>query len=148
MPISDLMKISNEEWDEIININLRAVWLISRRASEMMTDGGVIINMIDGGAKLHWTGYGVYGISKVALNELTMLLARQLAPKIRVCGIAPGLLMKSENMPQEEWDKLAERVPMKSAGDTSAVVETLDLLIDNGYITGEIITLNGGASLG
>ena len=113
-----------------------------------MENKGVIINISDAGADLHWTGYGAYGISKYALNELTCLLARQLAPAIRVCGIAPGLLLKSVDMAPEEWDKLAARVPMQSAGDLGSVLKTIDLLIANEYITGEIITLNGGASLG
>ncbi len=148
MPKSDLMKIGWEDWDKVMNINLRGVWLVTRKTVEFMKSGGVIINISDAGAEMHWTGYGAYGISKYAENELTRLLAKELAPGIRVCGIAPGLLLKSESMSQEEWDRLAERVPGKSAGDMEAFLKTLDLLIDNGYITGEIITLNGGASLG
>ena len=148
MPRSDLMKISWQEWDQIFNVNLRAAWLISRNAVDFMQDKGVIINISDAGADLHWTGYGAYGISKYALNELTCLIARQLAPAIRVCGIAPGLLLKSEEMTQEEWVKLAARVPMQSAGDIESLMTTIDMLIANEYITGEIITLNGGASLG
>ena len=148
MPKSDLMKIGWEDWDKVMNINLRGAWLVTRKTVEFMKSGGVIINISDAGAEMHWTGYGAYGISKYAQNELTRLLAKELAPGIRVCGIAPGLLLKSESMSQEEWDRLAERVPGKSAGDLEAILKTLDLLIDNGYITGEIITLNGGASLG
>jgi pteridine reductase len=148
MPRSDLMKITWQDWDAILNTNLRAVWLVSRHAEAFMENKGVMINISDAGADLHWTGYGAYGISKYALNELTCLLAKQLAPSIRVCAIAPGLLMKSEDMTQGEWDKLAARVPMQSAGDLKSVMTTIDLLIANEYITGEIITLNGGASLG
>ena len=148
MPKSDLLKISWQEWDQIFNINLRAAWLISRQVVAFMPTKGVIINISDAGVDLHWTGYGAYGISKYALNELTCILARQLAPAIRVCGIAPGLLLKPDEMPVEEWDKLATRIPMQSAGDVKSLLATLDLLITNEYITGEIITLNGGDSLG
>lgn len=148
MPQSDLMKISWQEWDQIFNTNLRAAWLVSQQAVAFMSSNGVIINISDAGADLHWTGYGAYGISKFALNELTCLLARQLAPAIRVCGIAPGLLLKNDEMNQKEWDKLAARVPMQSAGDIKSLMATIDLIITNEYITGEIITLNGGASLG
>jgi pteridine reductase len=148
MPNSDLMKISWQEWDHIMNVNLRGAWLMARNAARYMSSEGVMINISDAGAEQHWTGYGAYGISKTALNEMTRLLAKELAPKFRVCGIAPGLLMKPEEMSQEEWDLLASRVPGKSAGDLGALMATIDLLISNGYITGEIITLNGGASLG
>jgi NAD(P)-dependent dehydrogenase (short-subunit alcohol dehydrogenase family) len=148
MPKSDLMKITWQDWDKLMNINLRGVWLLTRKAVEFMKPDGVVINISDAGAEMHWTNYGAYGISKYALNELTRLLAKELAPGIRVCGIAPGLLQKSDSMSQEEWDRLADRVPGKSAGDLEAFLTTLDLLISHGYITGEIITLNGGASLG
>jgi len=148
MPRSDLMKISWLEWDQIFNVNLRSAWMVSRNAVDFMQDKSLIINISDAGADLHWTGYGAYGISKYALNELTCLLARQFAPAIRVCGIAPGLLLKSAEMTQEEWVKLAARVPMQSAGDIESIMKTIDMLIANEYITGEIITLNGGASLG
>lgn len=148
MPKSDLMKISPNEWDEIIDINLRAPWLLSVKAAAMMNTGGVILNISDAGAEMHWTGYGAYGISKYGLNELTRLLAKQLAPEVRVNGIAPGLLLRAEEMSVEDWNKLAGRVPMQSEGDFESLMATIDLLISNGYITGEIITLNGGASLG
>lgn len=148
MPKSDLMKISPNEWDEIIDINLRAPWLLSVKAAAMMNTGGVILNISDAGAEMHWTGYGAYGISKYGLNELTRLLAKQLAPEVRVNGIAPGLLLRAEEMSVDDWNKLAGRVPMQSEGDFESLMATIDLLISNGYITGEIITLNGGASLG
>jgi pteridine reductase len=148
MPKSDLMKITWQDWDQIINVNLRGAWLMARHAVEFMNSKGVMINISDAGAELHWTGYGAYIISKSALNEMTRLLAKELAPNIRVCGIAPGLLMRPEEMSREEWDILASRVPTRSAGDLGALMATIDLLVTNGYITGEIITLNGGASLG
>ncbi len=148
MPRSDLLKITWQEWDDVFAVNLRAAWLMARHASQLMHSGGVILNISDAGADLHWTGYGAYGLSKFALNELTRLLARQLAPAIRVCGIAPGLLLKAEEMPQAEWERLAARVPMKSAGDVQGLLDAVDLLLANEYITGETITLNGGASLG
>jgi pteridine reductase len=148
MPKSDLLKISPQDWDRIIDINLRAPWLVSMRAGTIMKTGGAILNISDAGAEMHWTGYGAYGISKCGLNELTRLLAKQLAPAVRVNAIAPGLLLRAEEMAEDDWNLLASRVPMQSAGDMNSLMATIDLLISNGYITGEIITLNGGASLG
>jgi NAD(P)-dependent dehydrogenase (short-subunit alcohol dehydrogenase family) len=148
MQKSDLLKITWQDWDHIFNVNLRGAWLMARYAIKFMNSEGVMINISDAGADLHWTGYGAYVISKSALNEMTRILAKELAPKIRVCGIAPGLLIKPEEMSQEEWDLLASHVPARRAGDLGALMATVDLLINNGYITGEIITLNGGASLG
>lgn len=148
MPRSDLMEINWQEWDDIINLNLRAVWLMSQQAARVMNPGGLVLNISDGGATQQWTGYGAYVISKNGVNALTKLLAKQLAPTLRVNAIAPGLLLKPPSMTDKEWQKLAERVPMLSAGDMEGFISTIDLLISNEYITGEIITLNGGDTLG
>lgn len=148
MPRSDLMKINWQEWDDVINLNLRAVWLMSQQAARIMQPGGFILNISDAGATQQWTGYGAYVISKNGVNALTKLMAKQLAPALRVNGIAPGLLMKPANMTDEEWQQLADRVPMRSAGDMDSFLATIDLLISNEYITGETITLNGGDTLG
>jgi len=148
MPRSDLMNINWQEWDDIINLNLRGVWLTSQHAARVMKPGGLILNISDAGATQQWTGYGAYVISKNGVNALTRLMAKQLAPSIRVNGIAPGLLLKPAAMTEEEWQKLAERVPMRSAGDMDSFLSTIGLLISNEYITGEVITLNGGDTLG
>ena len=148
MPRSDLMKIQWQEWDDVINLNLRAVWLMSQQVARIMQPGGLILNISDAGATQQWTGYGAYVISKNGVNALTKLMAKQLAPALRVNGIAPGLLMKPANMTDEEWQQLADRVPMRSAGDMDSFLATIDLLISNEYITGETITLNGGDTLG
>jgi len=148
MPHSDMMEINWQEWDNIINLNLRAVWLMSQQAARVMNPGGLVLNISDAGATQQWTGYGAYVISKNGVNALTKLLAKQLAPSLRVNAIAPGLLLKPPSMTDEEWQKLAERVPMRSAGDMEGFISTIDLLISNDYITGEIITLNGGDTLG
>jgi NAD(P)-dependent dehydrogenase (short-subunit alcohol dehydrogenase family) len=148
MPRSDLMEINWQEWDDIINLNLRAVWLMSQQAVRVMSPGGLILNISDAGATQQWTRYGAYVISKNGVNALTKLLAKQLAPSVRVNGIAPGLLLKPPTMTDEEWQKLAGRLPMRSAGDMDGFMSTIDLLISNEYITGEIITLNGGDTLG
>ncbi len=148
MPRSDLMQITWQEWDDVFNINLRAVWLMCQFAGRVMQQGGLILNISDAGATQQWTGYGAYVISKTGVNAVTRLMAKQLAPAVRVNGIAPGLLLKPAAMTVEEWQKLAERVPMRSAGDMESFLSTIDLLIENEYITGETITLNGGDTLG
>ncbi len=148
MPRSDLMEINAQDWDDIINLNLRAVWLMCQQAGRIMQSGGLILNISDAGASQQWTGYGAYIISKNGVNSLTRMMAKQLAPTVRVNGIAPGLLLKPADMTEGEWNKLAERVPMRSAGDMDSFLSTIDLLIENGYITGEVITLNGGDTLG
>lgn len=144
---SDLMKIDIEDWEKVMNINTRSVWLISRESALRMRSGGVIINISDVGARKNWTGYGAYVISKAAVETLTRLMARQLAPDVRVNAIAPGLLLRSSDISEEEWQTLINRVPMKKAGNPQHLLASLDFLLYNEYITGEIITLAGGYQL-
>lgn len=144
---SDLMKIEIKDWEKIMSLNIRSVWLTSREAALRMKTGGTIINISDVGARKNWTGYGAYVISKAAVETLTRLMARQLAPSIRVNAIAPGLLLRGSDLNEEEWQALIDRVPMKKAGDSQQFLAALDFLLNNEYITGEIITLAGGYQL-
>ena len=144
---SDLAVLDVERWDKLMNLNTRAVWLCSREAAKRMPERGFILNISDVGAGKNWTRYGGYVISKAAVESLTKILARQFAPRVRVCAVAPGLLMRAENQPLEEWKKLAEKVPMKRTADTAELLAVLDFLVDNDYITGEVISLSGGYHL-
>lgn len=147
MQESDLMKITPGEWDKVISLNLRSVWLTSREAARRMQTGGSIINLSDVGAHKNWTRYGAYAISKSAVETLTRTLAVQLAPGIRVNAIAPGLVMRDGKTSEELWQVLVKKVPMNRQADTNQLLETLDFLLSNEYITGEIITLAGGYQL-
>lgn len=144
---SNLMEIDVEAWDRIFDLNTRAAWLCSREAAKQMKEGGVILNISDVGASKNWTGYGAYVVSKSALEALTRVMARQLAPRVRVCGIAPGLLMRADDQSEEEWEQLIQKVPLKRAADQAEYLAALDFLIGNDYITGEIISLAGGYQL-
>jgi pteridine reductase len=144
---SDLLKIEVAEWDRMMNLNARAVWLMSREAAQRMLQGGSIINISDVGAGKNWSGYGAYAVSKAAVETITRILAKQLAPKIRMNAIAPGLLLRGEDVTEEQWQALSQKVPMGKAGGIDQFLQTLDFLLSNEYITGEIITLAGGYQL-
>ncbi len=147
MKKSDLMTIDEEEWDSIFNLNARAVWLVSREAAARMRSGGSIVNISDVGAGKNWTHYGAYTVSKAVVETLTRIMARQLAPKIRVNAIAPGLLLRDGEITEVDWQILIAKVPMKTAGEVDQFLNTLDFLLSNGYITGEVITFAGGYQL-
>ncbi len=147
MTRSDLMEIDTHQWDDIMNINARAVWLCSREAAELMPAGGLILNMSDVGARKTWTSYGAYVLSKGVVESLTGLMARQLAPRVRVCGIAPGLLMMGSFTSQDEWTALVEKVPLRRQSSLDELLKVVDFLLENEYVTGEIINLAGGYQL-
>lgn len=135
------------EWDDVMNINLRAAWLCAREAAGIMSarsESSLIVNIADSGAYQHWTQYGVYGLSKAALIELSVLLAKTYAPKIRVNSISPGLILKDESTPPQVWQSLAQKSLMKTSGSPESILASIDFLWDNPYITGVDIPVDGG----
>ena len=135
------------EWDKAINLNLRAPFICAQQAASRMTRGGLIVNVSDVGARKAWSGYPSYTVSKAALESLTKVLARSFAPTVRVNAIAPGLVLQPEKMPDDEWLKLAERMPLKRPATTEEVASVLEFLLKNEYITGQTIIVDGGYSL-
>lgn len=147
MDRSDLLTMDTDSWDQILNLNTRAVWLCSREAAKRMGEGGLILNISDVGAQKNWTGYGAYVVSKSAVDTLTKVMAKQLAPAVRVCAIAPGLLLQAKGHSHNDWDQLSFKVPLQRAAQPEEFLNLIDFLIDNTYITGETINLAGGYQL-
>ncbi len=145
---ANLVELSVPVWDAVMALNLRAPWLCSRSAARLMQNsGGVIINISDSGTRKTWSSYSAYIISKAGLEVLTRLLARTLAPAIRVNAVAPGLILPPESMPAEDWQRLVKRLPAKKAGTPDDVVSAVLFLIRNSYLTGQIIVVDGGYQL-
>jgi len=136
-----------EEWDAVLDLNLRAPFLCAQQASMRMKRGGLIVNVSDIGAEKAWSGFPSYTVSKAALESLTKVLARSFAPSVRVNAIAPGLVLPSENARDEEWDRLVARLPLKRPATTEEVASALEFLLKNEYVTGQTIVVDGGYSL-
>jgi pteridine reductase len=147
MPTGNVDLLSLENWDASLDLNLRAPFLLAQEASRKMTEGGLIVNITDVGAQKSWSRYPSYTVSKAALDSLTRILARALAPGIRVNAIAPGFVMQSDIVTQEEWERLIRRVPLKRPARTEEIASALEFLLKNGYITGQTIVVDGGYSL-
>jgi pteridine reductase len=147
MPHGTVESLSIENWDTALDLNLRAPFLLAQEASKKMNDSGSIINITDVGAQKAWSRYPSYTVSKAALESLTKILARALAPKIRVNAIAPGFVLQSDIVPAEEWDRLIGRVPLKRPARTEEITSALEFLLKNEYITGQTIVVDGGYSL-
>jgi NAD(P)-dependent dehydrogenase (short-subunit alcohol dehydrogenase family) len=147
MPRGEVGSLSNEGWDTALDLNLRAPFLCAQQASTRMTRGGLIVNVSDIGAEKAWSRFPSYTVSKSALESLTKVLARAFAPSIRVNAIAPGLVLPSDNVTDEEWDKLVKRLPLKRTATTEEVALALEFLIKNEYVTGQTVVVDGGYSL-
>jgi NAD(P)-dependent dehydrogenase (short-subunit alcohol dehydrogenase family) len=147
MNSEDLLAVDVDDFDSDISLNLRAPLLCAQHAASRMDTGGLIVNISDVGANKTWTGYPVYVMSKAGLESLTRLLARALAPEIRVNAIAPGFVYQSKNLSQEEWERLLAKVPMRRSARPEEIVSTLEFLLKNEYVTGQTIIVDGGYSL-
>lgn len=147
MPSGNVDALSLEDWDASLDLNLRAPFLLAREASQKMTEGGLIVNITDVGVQKAWSRYPSYTVSKAALESLTKILARALAPRLRVNAIAPGFVLPSDIVPAGEWERLIQRVPLKRPARIEEVTSALEFLLHNEYITGQTIVVDGGYSL-
>lgn len=147
MPHGNVDALSLENWDVALDLNLRAPFLLAQACASKMTEGGLIVNITDVGAQKAWSRYPSYTVSKAALESLTKILARALAPRIRVNAIAPGFVLQSDIVPAGEWERLIGRIPLKRPARTEEVTSALEFLIHNQYVTGQTIVVDGGYSL-
>jgi pteridine reductase len=109
---------------------------------------GRVINMVDLLAERPWPRYMGYCASKAGLWNLTLGLARELAPEVTVNGIAPGVVEWPVDYPAADREKYLQRVPLARAGTPEDVAELVHFLCTGGdYITGQIIRLDGGRSV-
>jgi pteridine reductase len=136
--------ITAEAWDTILNLNLRAPFLIAQEAARHLPDGGVIINIADLSAFEAWPGYIPHGVSKAALVHVTRALARVLAPRVRVNAVAPGTVLLPEGWNEQESERLRETTPLKRWGTPDDVAGAVLYLIGATYVTGETVIVDGG----
>lgn len=133
-------------------LNARAPFLLAQAVARRMVSrgGGDIVNVVDiGGALMPWRRYAAYCMTKAALASLTECLALELAPAIRVNGVAPGTVLPPEHLTPEVLEALRRNIPQQRFGSAGDVVEAvLFLLAGPRFITGQILTVDGGRTLG
>jgi pteridine reductase len=137
-------------WDDLFAANARAPFFLAQAAvPHLKTSGGVIVNLIDIYAEKPLKNHTVYVMAKAALAMMTMSLAKELGPEIRVNGVAPGaVLWPEKGKSQQEKAAQLEQTALKRAGRPEDVAEAVRwLLMDARYTTGQIIRVDGGRSL-
>jgi len=145
-------EINDKAWDDLIGTNLKAPLFLSQAAvGQLKKNHGCIINIVDIHAERPMKNYVVYSMAKAGLVNLTRSLARELAPEVRVNGVAPGAIIWPED---EAWsDELSRQriinsTLLKRIGDPEDIAKAVYFLIaDAPYITGQIIAVDGGRSI-
>ncbi len=138
-------------WDEVLNVNLRAPFFLSKGLSKKLsTTNGSIINIIDIHSERPLKNHSVYNISKAGLKMMTQTLAKELAPSVRVNGVSPGSILwpeASAEISDLEKKLMLERIALNKQGSPQDIADTVLFLANSEYITGQIINIDGGRTL-
>lgn len=143
--------ITEENWSDLVGSNLKAPLFLSQAAvPHLRASHGNIVNIIDIHAYRPLRDHAVYGAAKAGLVMLTRSLAKELAPEVRANGVAPGAISWPENgMSDSVKRDILEQVPLQRTGAPEDIAGcVLYLARDAGYVTGQIIAVDGGRSLG
>ncbi|MGH7702058.1 MAG: SDR family NAD(P)-dependent oxidoreductase [Gemmatimonadales bacterium] len=134
------------EWDEIMNLNLRAYFFCVQGALPALRAArGKVVNLADVGGLEPWPKYAAHCISKAGVIMLTKTLARALAPEVTVNAVAPGAALVPESWDQASRDHLAQTTPLGRLGTPGDITAAILYLLEGGdYVTGETIVVDGG----
>jgi len=129
-------------WD----INFKAPYILTCEFARLVKKGQVI-NFIDTNVVKYKTKYADYLMTKKALLEFTKMAAVQWGPGIRVNGISPGMILAPVNNQPDDREKRARQIPLQKTGKPVNIVQSVRFLLENDYLTGQIIVNDGGEGL-
>lgn len=144
---ASMISTTEQIWDAALDTNLRAPFFCAQAAAPWLRrTQGVIINFADTGGLLGWTGYIPHSVSKAGVIMLTKVLAKALAPEVRVNAIAPGTITMEGDSPEWEADfiKLA---PLRRTGKPQDINDAVLFLVQSKFITGQVLVVDGGRTL-
>lgn len=144
-------QVSWSQWQDLIGTNLQAPLFLSQAAAPALKAlGGAIINIVDIHGLRPLGAHTVYSVAKAGLIMLTRALARELAPQVRVNAVAPGAVMWPETgIDAERKQRILEQTPLHRPGSPTDIARTvLFLAADAPFVTGQIIAVDGGRSIG
>lgn len=144
METGDARTLPLEAWNRSLAVNLTAPFLCAQHAARLMLNGGIIINITDGSALRPWATYPAHSVSKAGLVQLTQVLAKTLAPNIRVNAVSPGPVLKPPDWEDGRWERVAQGTLLKRTGSSYDVARAVRFLVENDFITGETLVVDGG----
>ena len=142
--------IELSHWEELLGSNLRAPLFLSQEAApELSKNEGAIVNLVDIHADRPLKGYPLYSVAKAGLAALTRSLALELAPRVRVNGVAPGAIAWPEDGQFEpgERERILASTPLARTGTPEDVAQAVHFLACAPYVTGQIVAVDGGRSI-
>ncbi len=144
-------EITQQHWDDLLSSNFKAPLFLSQACYPWLRErSGVIVNMLDIYAATPLKNHTLYCSAKAANQMLVKSLALELAPEVRVNGIAPGAILwpqQGDAVELETQQKLIAQIPLQRTGTTQSIAQTVLFLVSNDYVTGEVIHVDGGRLL-
>jgi pteridine reductase len=142
--------IEASHWEELIGSNLRApLFICQEAAAHLAARQGAIVNIVDIHAERPLKGYAVYSVAKAGLAALTRSLALELAPAVRVNGVAPGAIAWPEDgqLDAAERSRILATTPLARLGAPEDIAQAVHFLACAPYVTGQIVAVDGGRSI-
>jgi len=140
-----IASLSDEEWDEVLAVNLSA----PRRCMQLAIAAGAtaIVNVVDLAATQPWRGYAAYGVAKAGLLQLTRIAAKELIGQVRVNAVAPGLILLPDDVTAAERERLLAKVKGQRPGTPLDVARAVRYLLSEPFLTGVCLPVDGGQGL-
>ena len=141
--------LTEADWDRFLAVNLKAPFLLCRQVGEIMCRQGYgkIVNVADIAGVKVWGDFIPYSVSKAGLLALTTGLAKALAPAVQVNAICPGTVLLPDGSTTEEQVRAVERVPLRRLGAPEDIARAALYLVESDFVTGEVLTVDGGQRL-
>jgi pteridine reductase len=146
---TQLSQLSTDDYDKLFNSNVKGPLFLSKACIPLLKKSkGTIINLVDIHADKPLKNHPVYSMAKAANKMMVQSLAKELAPEIRVNGIAPGCIFWPEKgATEKEKSTIIKRSLLHRIGDAQNIYQSLQYLINNDFVTGQTIKVDGGRSL-
>jgi len=144
-------KVGESDWEELMGSNLKAPFFLSQAgAPHLKQSHGAIINMLDIHARRPLREHTLYSTAKAGLAMLTLSLARELGPEVRVNGVAPGpILWPAQGLDPQAKQAIIDNTALKRSGSPDDIAAAIVYLVrDADYVTGQILAVDGGRSIG
>lgn len=145
-----LESATEDQWDDLVGTNLKAPFFLVCQAADLLrANKGLVVNLVDIHAERPLKSHPIYSMAKAGNAMMVKALARELGPEVRVNGVAPGAILWPEaEMGESAKQEILQRTALKRPGSAEDIARTvLFLLRDADYITGQIITVDGGRTL-
>lgn len=144
-----LESMTTADWQRTLDVNLTGPFMLSRDAAALLRadGGGLIVNIADLSAFQPWPSYAAHAVSKAGLVHLTRVLARALAPDVRVNCIAPGTVLPPEGYTEAESDPKGSRRVLRPEGTPEDAVRALLYFVEADFVTGDVAIVDGGRML-